>query len=118
MVSGGVLDDKALVALNALVDSRLLNGPLANVRPLLVALCVLLGVRGLPPLLPVVGELLEERRLKLGRLYSLCISKHARLLRLDKILGRRVLSSGLAKLLAARRSSSRTGQSQQRSTET
>lgn len=62
MVGGLVLDDQALVALDALVDGRLLDGPLADVSPLLIllALQVLLGVGRLPPGLPVVGELLKE----------------------------------------------------------
>jgi hypothetical protein len=69
VVGSGVLDDKTLVAFHAFVDGGLLNCPLADVCPFLVAaLGVLLGVRRLPPLLPVVGELLKEGGLKLGRL--------------------------------------------------
>jgi len=77
MMGGGVLDDKTLVALHALVDSRLFYRPLANVGPLLIFLgasCVLLGVRRLPPLLPVVGELLKKRSLELGRLEQEVVS--------------------------------------------
>lgn len=69
MVSSLVLDDETLVALNTLQDGRLLDGPGANVRPLLiVGLDVLLCVRGLPSALPVVCELLKERGLECGGL--------------------------------------------------
>lgn len=70
MVGSLVLDDKTLVALNALVDVRLLDRPLANVGPLLIllALQVLLGMGRLPPRLPVVGELLKEGSLEGSRL--------------------------------------------------
>lgn len=68
VVGGDILDNKTLIALHALVDGRLLNGPLADVGPLLVALRLLLGVRGLPSLLPVISKLFEERSLKLGGL--------------------------------------------------
>lgn len=66
MVGGLVLDDKALVSFDSLEDVRLFDGPLPDISPLLVllALQVLLGVGRLPPRLPVVGELLKERRLK------------------------------------------------------
>ena len=60
-MSGLVLDDQSLVALHALQHRRLLDGPGADVSPLLViALDILLRVRGLPPRLPVVGKLLKE----------------------------------------------------------
>ena len=65
MVSSLVLDDETLVALNALQDGGLLDGPVADVCPLLiVGLDVLLCVRGLPSVLPVICELLEERSLE------------------------------------------------------
>lgn len=71
MVSGGVLDNKTLIAVNSLVLDRLLNGPLADVCPLLLrAGRILLCVRGLPSLVPVVGELFKEVSLEVGRLYS------------------------------------------------
>lgn len=70
MVGGSILDDKALVALHTLVDGGLLDRPLANIRPFLITLGILLGVRRLPSLLPVLGELLEEGSLELGRLYE------------------------------------------------
>ena len=64
MVSGRVLDNEALVALDALVLDGLLDSPFSNVRPLLLLLVgagrVLLRVRRLPALLPVIGELLQE----------------------------------------------------------
>lgn len=64
VVSGLVLDNQALVALHSLVDGGLLDGPLADVRPLLLllacALEVLLCVGRLPSCLPVIGELLKE----------------------------------------------------------
>jgi hypothetical protein len=63
-----VLDDQTLVTLHALVDGRLLDSPLANVGPLLLTGVVLLRIGRLPPGLPVVGELLEEGSLELGRL--------------------------------------------------
>lgn len=70
MVGGLVLDDKTLVSFDGLEDVRLFDGPLPDISPLLVllALQVLLGVGRLPPQLPVVGELLKERRLKVGGL--------------------------------------------------
>lgn len=72
MVSSRVLNDKTLVALNALENGGLLNSPLANICPLLLVLAsvlhVLLGVRGLPSRLPIVCELLKEGRLEVGRL--------------------------------------------------
>jgi hypothetical protein len=61
MVGGGVLQHQALVPLDGLEDGGLLNRPLANVRPVLFRLRVLLlGVGRSPSLLPVVGKLLEE----------------------------------------------------------
>jgi len=77
-MGGDVLDNKALVALHALVDGGLLNRPLADVRPFLVARVGLLGVRRLPPLLPVAGELLKERGLELGGLVSMRVSMQLR----------------------------------------
>ncbi|KAI6761764.1 hypothetical protein HG531_002317 [Fusarium graminearum] len=66
VVSGGVLDNKTLIAVNSLVLDRLLNGPLADVCPLLLrAGRILLCVRGLPSLVPVVGELFKEVSLEL-----------------------------------------------------
>lgn len=67
MVSSLVLDDETLVALNALEDGRLLNGPGADVGPFLLGV-FLLRVRNLPAVFPVVGELLEERSLDGSRL--------------------------------------------------
>lgn len=64
-----VLHDETLVTLHSLVDNGLLDSPLAIVGPLLLgALGVLLGMGRLPPLDPVVGELLKEGGLQLGRL--------------------------------------------------
>src|SRR5690242_1556688 len=69
VVSSLVLDDKTLVTLNTLQDGGLLDGPVADVSPLLViGLDVLLCVRGLPSVLPVICELLEEGSLERGRL--------------------------------------------------
>jgi hypothetical protein len=69
MVRRRVLDNKTFIALDALVLYGLFNGPLANISPFLLgARCVLLRVRGLPSLVPVVGELLEEVGLDNGRL--------------------------------------------------
>ena len=65
MMGGLVLDDKSLVPLHALQDGGFLNSPIANVRPLLFGgLIILLGMRCLPPLLPIICELLEERCLE------------------------------------------------------
>lgn len=76
-MSGGVLDHKALIALNALEDGRLLYGPLSNVGPLLVLLLgargVLLGGGGLPAGIPAVGELLKEVGLDGGRLRKVLV---------------------------------------------
>lgn len=78
VVGSSVLDNKTLVTLHALVDSGLLDGPLADVGPFFLrALGILLGVGRLPPLLPVVGELLEEWGLELGRLWKSVVSKQS-----------------------------------------
>lgn len=71
MVCSGVLDNQTLIADHAREDGGLLDGPLANIGPLLVlvrVLGVLLGVGGLPAGLPVIGELLKERGLEGGGL--------------------------------------------------
>jgi hypothetical protein len=66
VVGSRVLDDQALVLLDALEHRGLFYGPLADICPLLLGgLVVLLGVRFLPSLVPVIGELLEERGLQL-----------------------------------------------------
>lgn len=74
MVSSGVLDDETLVALHSLEDGGLLDGPLPNIGPFLALLVgsgrALLRVRGLPSLLPVVGELLKEVGLDGGGLQN------------------------------------------------
>lgn len=59
MMSSLVLDDQALVTLDALEDGRLFDRPVADIGPLLLCglVVLLLGVRGLPPCLPVVSEL-------------------------------------------------------------
>lgn len=65
MVSGRVLHNQTLVTLHSLENGGLLNSPLADKGPVLIRLGVdLLRVRGLPPGLPVVGELLQERGLE------------------------------------------------------
>ena len=65
MVGSSVLHDQTLVAIDTLEDGGLLNSPFANKRPVLIGLGVdLLRVRGLPPGLPVVGELLQEGSLE------------------------------------------------------
>ena len=73
-MGSSILDGKTLVTLHALVDLGLFNSPLADKSPFLVSLVgtleVLLSMRGLPSLLPVVGELLKERCLKLSGLFS------------------------------------------------
>ena len=74
MVSGSVLHDQTGIALHALVNRRLLDSPLADVGPLFIALNVLLGMRGLPPLVPALGELLEEWSFELGGLDCDCVS--------------------------------------------
>jgi hypothetical protein len=77
VVGSCILDDQALVAFHTLQHRRLLDRPGANVGPfLIVSLDILLGVRGLPPALPVVCELLKEWRLKLGGLHVLVSSEH------------------------------------------
>jgi hypothetical protein len=72
VVSGRVLNNKTLVALNTLEDGGLLNGPLADVSPVFIRLgVILLRVGALPAGLPVVGELLEEGSLERGRLQEI-----------------------------------------------
>ena len=71
MMSRCVLDDKALVALHALVNMGFFYSPFSYICPLLIlvgALCVLLGMGWLPSCLPIVCELLHEVTLDLGRL--------------------------------------------------
>lgn len=69
MMSGRVLDNEPLVALNAFEDVRLFDGPGSNVGPVLVGLRVLLfGMRRRPSRVPIVCELLKERRFKSGGL--------------------------------------------------
>jgi len=75
VVSSLVLNDQALVTVDALVDGGLLYRPVTNVGPLLrlfrvlgLLLGLLLCVRRLPSSVPVVGELLEEGSFDGGRL--------------------------------------------------
>lgn len=69
MVGSDVLDDETLVTLHTLEDSGLLDGPFTNIGPVLLGLGVLLlSVRGSPPGVPVIGELLQERSLDGGGL--------------------------------------------------
>jgi hypothetical protein len=69
VVSSRILDNKTLVTLDTLEDGRLLDGPLANVGPILIGFGVLLlGVRGSPTFLPVISELLKERSFEGGGL--------------------------------------------------
>jgi hypothetical protein len=72
MMGGLVLDDQTFVALNALQLGRLLDGPVADVGPFLLGagacLLFLLGVRRLPPCVPVICELFKERGLQTGGL--------------------------------------------------
>jgi len=63
-----VLHNETSITLHSLVDGGLLDSPLTDVSPLLVALNVLLGMRRLPPLVPALGELLEEGCLELSGL--------------------------------------------------
>jgi hypothetical protein len=69
VVSGGVLQHETLIASDAGEDGRLLDRPLSNVGPVLLALGVLLlRVGDFPSRIPVVGELFEEGRFQGGRL--------------------------------------------------
>ena len=72
VVSGGVLDNKTLIALDTFDLERLLDRPLADVSPFLRVFVgaghVLLRMGRLPPGLPVIGELLEEIGLNGGGL--------------------------------------------------
>lgn len=72
VVSSLVLEDETLVAFDTLVDDGLLDLPVADKAPLLLGLSIslLLGVGRLPSGRPVVGELLKERGLDVGRLYD------------------------------------------------
>jgi hypothetical protein len=78
VVSGRVLDNKSLVTVDTLIRDRLLNSPLANICPFLLFLVrasrVLLGSGWLPPLVPTVGELLEEIGLESGGLIKYKVS--------------------------------------------
>ena len=66
MVGGLVFEHEALVALDCAERGGLLDGPLADVLPLLLG--ILLCVRDAPSVLPVVCELLEEGSLDCGGL--------------------------------------------------
>lgn len=72
MMSSGVLDNKALVSIDAFVLSRLFDSPLADICPFFFGLVrtshILLGVGRLPSLIPIIGELLKEVRLQRGGL--------------------------------------------------
>jgi hypothetical protein len=76
MVSSLVLDYKTLVSDHSVENSGLLDGPIANVGPLLSGfglVVLLLCVRSLPSALPVICELFEEGRFEvcgLGRVSS------------------------------------------------
>lgn len=80
VVSGSVLDDKPLIALDTLVLEGLLDRPFTNIGPFLLLLVlvggggILLGVGRLPPCLPVIGELLKEVCLDGGRLVVMSVS--------------------------------------------
>jgi hypothetical protein len=60
VVGSLVLEDKALVAGDSLENGRLLDIPSSNILPLLFSV-LLFGVRWLPPGIPAICELLEER---------------------------------------------------------
>jgi hypothetical protein len=70
VVGSLVLDNKTFVAFHALVDGRFLDGPGADILPLLFSRLVgfLLRVGCLPPRIPVICELLEERSFEVRRL--------------------------------------------------
>lgn len=53
VVSCRVFHDKPLVTLHPLVDVRLFDGPFSNIRPLLIASVLLLGVGRLPASFPI-----------------------------------------------------------------
>lgn len=67
-----VLDNKTLISLHTLKDVGFFYGPFSNIRPfflfLVGTLGILFGVGWLPSCLPVIGELLKELGLYLGRL--------------------------------------------------
>lgn len=70
-MGGWVLDDQALVSYDAFKDVRLFDFPGANVGKFLFGLGVLfLSVGWCPARLPVIGKLLEERCLEVGRLQA------------------------------------------------
>ena len=72
MMSSSVLDYQTLITLHSLEDGWLLDGPFADVCPLLILFLgtfgVLLGVGRLPSGLPVICKLFNEVCLQLGRL--------------------------------------------------
>lgn len=73
MMSSGIFDYKAFVALNGLQYMRLLDRPCTNIGPFLIGFGVfLLRVRWFPPRVPIVGELLKERCFDFGRLQPSC----------------------------------------------
>jgi hypothetical protein len=72
VVGRDILNNQTLVSVNTLVDGRFLNGPFADISPILLRLGVfLLGVRRSPPRFPVVRELFQEGSFKAGRLKRL-----------------------------------------------
>ena len=73
-----ILDYKTFISFNALEHRGLLNGPFAYKRPILLRFGVfLLCVRRLPPVGPIISELLEKGRLDIRGL-RLRISEYAR----------------------------------------
>ena len=70
-----VLHHQALVAFYPFEHMRFFDGPLANVRPLLVGLFILLvlfllSMRGRPSRVPVIGELFDKGALQVGWLIT------------------------------------------------
>jgi hypothetical protein len=66
-VSSLILEHKTLVASDSLENCRLLDVPSPNILPFLFSV-LLLGVGRLPPGIPAICELLEERCFEGSRL--------------------------------------------------
>lgn len=78
MVGSWVLDNKTLIAFDALEDGWLLHRPFTNVGPFFIGFRILLlGMGDGPSGIPFVSELFEERSFDSGRLHIKLESLHS-----------------------------------------